>query len=234
MSGSNKNLFRRLREAQMWTKTELARKAGVSVLTVDRVERGFPCRLSTQRKILMAFGYSLTEVRRLLDEELARTEAEARALQSLVVREEEALEARRPFDGLSVMVVDDEQGVRDLLMGRLQHWGCSVQVASEGEKALRIYRASPPDVVLMDMEMPGKGGVAAVEEILALDPRARIILMTGAWDTAPARRALERKMVRLVLAKPFHMEQLEMALQEVAQEVRRAPREPSSKTGAVA
>jgi CheY-like chemotaxis protein/DNA-binding XRE family transcriptional regulator len=233
MSGSDKNLFRRLREAQMWTKTELARKAGVSVLTVDRVERGFPCRLSTQRKILLAFGFSLTEVRRLLDEELARQEAEARALESLAVREEELVEGRRPFEGLSVMVVDDEQGVRDLLRGRLEHWGCQVRVASEGDEALMMYRASPPDVVLMDMEMPGKGGLAAIEEILGVDPQASILLMTGAWDTGPARRALERKMVKLVLAKPFHMEQLEMALQEVAPKTRQAVVEPS-KTGAVA
>ncbi len=233
MSGSHKNLFQRLREAQMWTKTELARKAGISVLTVDRVERGFPCRLSTQRKILTAYGYSLSEIRRLLDEELARQEAETKALESFAQPQEEVLESHRPLEGISVMVVDDEQGVRDLLKGRLQHWGCKVQLASEGEEALHLYRASPPDVVLMDMEMPGKGGLAAVEEMMAIDPQARIILMTGSWDTAPARRALERKLVRLVLSKPFHMEQLEMALREVAPHLPRAQKD-SAKTGAVA
>lgn len=233
MSGSEKNLFRRLREAQMWTKTELARKAGVSVLTVDRVERGLPCRLSTQRKILLALGQSLPEVRRLLEEEQARQEAAARALESLAVPEVGAVEGSGAFSQLSILVVDDEQGVRDLLRGRLQHWGCRVEVASDGEEAMSVYRAMRPEVVLMDMEMPGKGGLAAIEGILGMDPQATIILMTGAWDMAPARRALERKLVRLVLPKPFHVEQLEMALKEVMGQARRVQEAPS-KTGAVA
>lgn len=233
MSGSDRNLFRRLREAQMLTKTELARKAGVSVLTVDRVEKGLPCRLSTQRKILLALGHSLPDVRRLLEEERARQQEAQEALQSLAVPEGPRSEGDGVFRDLSVLVVDDEQGVRDLLKGRLEHWGCSVEVASEGDEAVRLYRAFRPGLVLMDMEMPGKGGLAAIEAILDLDPGAVIILMTGAWDTAPARRALERKMVRLVLPKPFHVEQLEMALKEVMGQVRRVQQVPSE-TGAVA
>ena len=43
------------------SKAELARKAGVSSLTIDRVERGEPCRLETMRKIILALGYSLEE-----------------------------------------------------------------------------------------------------------------------------------------------------------------------------
>jgi CheY-like chemotaxis protein/DNA-binding XRE family transcriptional regulator len=227
------NIFRRLREAQMWTKTELARKAGVSVLTVDRLEKGLPCRLSTQRKVLLALGLSLSEVRKLLDQEQAKQEAQARALESLAVPEGLVSGISSPFEGLSVLIVDDESGVRELLKGRLQHWGCRVDLASDGDEAVILYRAWRPDVVLMDLEMPGKTGIEAAEEILQLDPSASIILMTGAWDTSPARKALERKIVRLVLPKPFHVEQLEMALKEVAPKVTREL-EVISKGGAVA
>lgn len=210
------NIFRRLREAQMWTKTELARKAGVSVLTLDRLEKGLPCRLSTQRKVLLALGLSLSEVRRLLEQEQEQKEAQARALESLAVPEGVIAGPSSPFEGLSVLIVDDESGVRELLKGRLQHWGCRVDLASDGDEAVTLYRAWRPDVVLMDLEMPGKNGIEAATEILQMDPSASIILMTGAWDTSPARRALERRLVRVVLPKPFHVEQLEMALKQVA------------------
>ena len=48
-----------LREERLWSKAELAREAGVSSLTIDRIERGQPCRPETLRKIILAFGYTL-------------------------------------------------------------------------------------------------------------------------------------------------------------------------------
>ncbi len=50
------NNVQRFREALMMSKAELARKAGLSTLTIDRVEAGRPCRLDTKRKILLALG----------------------------------------------------------------------------------------------------------------------------------------------------------------------------------
>ncbi len=50
------NNLQRLREEQLLTKAELARKAGVSPLTVSRIESGFLCRMDTQRKIILALG----------------------------------------------------------------------------------------------------------------------------------------------------------------------------------
>lgn len=51
-----RNNVQRLREAQLLTKAELARKAGVSPLTVSRIENGLECRVDTQRKIILALG----------------------------------------------------------------------------------------------------------------------------------------------------------------------------------
>ncbi len=50
------NNVQRFREALMMSKAELARKAGLSTLTIDRVEAGRPCRLDTKRKVLLALG----------------------------------------------------------------------------------------------------------------------------------------------------------------------------------
>lgn len=52
----NANNVRKLREAKLMSKSELARKAGISALTVDRIEKGYPCRLDTKRKIVLALG----------------------------------------------------------------------------------------------------------------------------------------------------------------------------------
>lgn len=55
------NSVQRRREALLLSKAELARKAGVSALTIDRVEKGSPCRMDTKRKILLALGLKLSD-----------------------------------------------------------------------------------------------------------------------------------------------------------------------------
>ncbi|GFE61528.1 helix-turn-helix transcriptional regulator [Geobacter sp. AOG2] len=55
------NKVKNIRESKLMSKSELARKAGVSALTVDRIERGESCRLETKRKIILALGYSLDD-----------------------------------------------------------------------------------------------------------------------------------------------------------------------------
>jgi DNA-binding XRE family transcriptional regulator len=55
------NDVKKIREAQLLSKAELARKAGVSPLTIDRIEKGKDCRMETKRKIILALGYKLTE-----------------------------------------------------------------------------------------------------------------------------------------------------------------------------
>lgn len=55
------NNVQRFREALMMSKAELARKAGLSTLTIDRVEAGRPCRLDTKRKILLALGLRISD-----------------------------------------------------------------------------------------------------------------------------------------------------------------------------
>ena len=56
-----RNNVQRLREERMLSKAELARRAGVSVLTIDRIERGEKCRLDTKRKIILALGLKVTD-----------------------------------------------------------------------------------------------------------------------------------------------------------------------------
>jgi DNA-binding XRE family transcriptional regulator len=68
-AGTHPNNVRRLRIERMMSKAELARRANVSVLTIDRVEKGFGCRMDTKRKILEALGLTLTDRVRVFGEE---------------------------------------------------------------------------------------------------------------------------------------------------------------------
>lgn len=67
--GSKPNMVRRIRIERMMSKAELARSANLSVLTIDRVEKGFGCRVDTKRKILEALGLSLADRVRVFGEE---------------------------------------------------------------------------------------------------------------------------------------------------------------------
>ncbi len=60
-AGGRTNNVQVLREERLLSKAELARRAGVSVLTIDRVEKGAPCRLDTKRKIILALGLKVTD-----------------------------------------------------------------------------------------------------------------------------------------------------------------------------
>ena len=64
-----KNQVKQIREALLMSKSELAREAGVSVLTVDRIEKGNHCRLETKRKIVLALGLKLSERDKIFPED---------------------------------------------------------------------------------------------------------------------------------------------------------------------
>ena len=59
------NNVRTIRESKMMSKAELARKASITVQTVDRIEKGNDCRLDTKRKIILALGYKLGDRSRI-------------------------------------------------------------------------------------------------------------------------------------------------------------------------
>lgn len=69
---ANRNSVRKIRESKMMSKAELARKANVTVQTIDRIEKGNTCRLDTKRKIILALGFKLGDRAKIFfdDEEL--------------------------------------------------------------------------------------------------------------------------------------------------------------------
>ena len=92
---------------------------------------------------------------------------------------------------IGVMLVDDHALVR---MGfRMLLADAQVEVvaeAADGEQACQLYSRARPDVVVMDLSMPGMGGLEAVRRLLAQDPKARVLALSAHEDTAHPRRVL--------------------------------------------
>jgi DNA-binding NtrC family response regulator len=86
----------------------------------------------------------------------------------------------------SVLVVDDEDVMRDVLESLLEEEGYHVEMARTGEEGLDKSQHKPFDVVLLDVSMPGIGGLRTLEELLKLDPETVVIMITAyaTFDTA--------------------------------------------------
>src|SRR5262250_2018670 len=107
----------------------------------------------------------------------------------------------------SVLVVDDEEIMREVLETLLTTEGYRVDLAKTGEEGLEAYGRRAFDVVLLDVSMPGIGGLRALEEFLKMDPEAVIVMITAyaTFDTAIA--AWERGAFGCI-RKPFQNEQI--------------------------
>ena len=68
LAAMSKNNVQKLREEMLMSKAELARKAGVSALTIDRIESGKSCRMDTKRKIILALGLQLRDKKQVFED----------------------------------------------------------------------------------------------------------------------------------------------------------------------
>ena len=89
-----------------------------------------------------------------------------------------------------ILIVDDEPEMRTMLSELLALLGYSAREVSNGAAAVREIVAAPPDVVLLDINMPGLSGIDALPTIRALAPQAAVIMVSGTEDAATAKRAL--------------------------------------------
>ncbi len=107
----------------------------------------------------------------------------------------------------SVLICDDEEIMRDVLETILTAAGYKVELAKTGEEALEMYSQKPSEVVLMDVSMPGMGGLTALEEMLKIDSDAVIIMIT-AYATFDTAISAWEKGAHGVIRKPFQNDQI--------------------------
>lgn len=107
----------------------------------------------------------------------------------------------------TVLVVDDEERVRTFLSRALSGEGHEVAEAASGDDAIRQLAETRPDLVLLDLVMPGMDGLAVLESINQDSSPPAVIVLSGIADVGARVAALERGAADFV-AKPFHLSEL--------------------------
>jgi len=112
-----------------------------------------------------------------------------------------------------ILIVDDEYLIRWSLQQELAKDGYEVTSAEDGESALRLVRESPPDLVLLDIQLPGIGGIEVLQKIKVSDPEIVVIMITayGMVDTAVA--AMKAGAFDY-LNKPFNLEGVKLSIRK--------------------
>ena len=117
--------------------------------------------------------------------------------------------ALTPFLAMKVLLVDDDELIRSALQINLEGLGHSVTSARSGEEALAwLAKGHEPDLVILDMNMPGLGGAGTLPRLRSLRPKVPVLLATGRIDQTALTLASAHPGVTL-LAKPFGRRELE-------------------------
>lgn len=118
---------------------------------------------------------------------------------------------------IRVMIVDDALFMRRLYHNMLEKDDISIVAeAANGYEAIALYQEARPDVVLMDITMPGMPGIEALEEIMRIDPEARVIMSSAMGQEAFVRESV-KKGAKGFLVKPMVEATLLRMVRSVAQ-----------------
>ena len=115
-----------------------------------------------------------------------------------------------------VLVVDDEKSIRQTTRLFLESENCEVKTAATGEEALGMARKRMPDLVLLDLVMPGISGVDVLKELHLMDPDLPVVVVTGYPDSKLMTEALRFPPVTL-LPKPLDKATLTRTVRRVLQ-----------------
>jgi CheY-like chemotaxis protein len=109
----------------------------------------------------------------------------------------------------TILLVDDEEFIRELGVDVLGRAGYTVLTASNGEDALELYQKERAriDLVILDLIMPGMGGSKCLEELLKMDPDTRVLIASGYSPDGPTKGALDTGAKGFV-SKPYDTSQL--------------------------
>jgi len=111
-----------------------------------------------------------------------------------------------------ILIVDDEEGIRSAIERWFRLRGFDVDEAAGGEEAVEKCRETPYNAITMDLDMPGMGGLEAIEALRKFQPKVPIIVLTGymrdGQDTADCD-------VARILSKPIRLQDLENHIREL-------------------
>jgi len=117
--------------------------------------------------------------------------------------------------GARILVVDDQIGVRRLLFEAFNEEGYEVELAASGLEALEKAKAAIPDIILMDMKMPGMNGLEALQEIKKVRESIPVVMMTAYGELEIVAEAMKLGIQRYV-TKPFDINELRDIVRDLA------------------
>jgi two-component system, chemotaxis family, chemotaxis protein CheY len=113
-----------------------------------------------------------------------------------------------------ILIVDDAEFLRLRISKMLIGDGLEVAEAENGLRAVDLYKQIQPDVVLMDVTMPEMDGLAALKEIRAFDPKAKVVMLTALGQESVVLEAVKSG-ARDFIVKPFERERVINAIQKL-------------------
>jgi two-component system response regulator AtoC len=118
-----------------------------------------------------------------------------------------------------VLVIDDDEQMQFFLNEALHRHGYAVTLRKTAEEGLQVIKAETPDLVLLDIRLPGMSGLDAVGEILKIDPGVPIIIMTAHGTRDNAIEAIRRGAYDY-FTKPFRLEEMEIVIRRALEKRR--------------
>ena len=115
-----------------------------------------------------------------------------------------------------VLIVEDEHRMAEILSHAMPELGYEPTIAHSAEQALKVLQEKAHAIVLMDLNLPGMGGLECLREIRQKWPDTQAIVLTGFGDLEAAKEAIHLDVVEF-LTKPAHLGELEVALSRAEQ-----------------
>lgn len=117
---------------------------------------------------------------------------------------------------MKVLLVEDNALTRYTIKSLLEKLGhVVVAEAEDGDAAVRFFREYSPDVVFLDLILPGRSGMDILADLRAVDPAARVVVIT-AVDQEEIDRSLSDKGVSAILRKPFSFDDFKTLMKQLA------------------
>ncbi len=115
--------------------------------------------------------------------------------------------------GEKILIVDDQYGIRILLNEVLQKEGYDTYQAANGLQALEIVQENVPDLILLDMKIPGMDGIEILKRVKALHPNMKVIIMTAYGELDMIQEAMDLGAMTH-FAKPFDIVDIREAVKK--------------------
>jgi DNA-binding NtrC family response regulator len=124
---------------------------------------------------------------------------------------------------MKLLIIDDEPDNHELVRAVLENSGLDIHAEANPRLGIQLVRQLRPEIILLDLMMPGVQGMEVLEEIVEFDPGIDVILMTGNYSTESAVEAIQ-KGASDYLPKPFSVEKLRQQVGRLIEDAKRRQR----------